>query len=719
MVEGGGHLEAGPATGPEAAFLAQLRDDHVQIGPRPLRTDRDQPRALTVRVASPVAPPRGVPALPVWCNLLDEHGALVEGVGDDWRARHRHSPTLRVTAPRPGRYTAKVYVNAGRPGARTLVREFRVYAAAEETVARDDAARLAKGGRAETGSYRDLLAAALAAEALTARDDAASRARAAALLETVAAKLDAIEPAVHRAGKQFGMGRNVMTVRFEAAREGVHAWLVELRNDMPVAAALKVRLVQAAETEIKLGLGERTDTRELRGVDDATWTTTKLVAAGEAAMVLVPVALQSAAAVASGEVSATTVYLWAGRHPFLALALSEFVVSHAVAIGEAGGLRPYLRSYTDADSTTDRLMLFLQILMDLGNVYQASQSDRAGPVPEIEGPDRPGPVPAPRMPKEREVPAPRMPKEGELAAPVVPRGGARPAGVEPEGDSAPETGPAPKGAGVDGDESTPAPRRSSEDEREGVATPAGARVPVASGEEAPRPVVATAMRKAGMARAAVERVLEIAKDLEVRISFRPTNPRAAELRAQGAEPKPETIKANTVNELDVRLGMPKEHLGKVAHWNGWRLPSDIDAVEARDPALAQQIRDRYASRLRDYAAQAAKMEQLQAGGKIKIEDGVVYNAKSGNVYTGDYDLYAITELDGTPIPEGTPRYEQVAGELEKPEVGIQHGPLRDWKVTTPEDVARKAALIEGHETRQDIVTFGPDDDFRVGGQRQP
>ena len=234
----------------------------------------------------------------------------------------------------------------------------------------------------------------------------------------------------------------------------------------------------------------------------------------------------------------------------------------------------------------------------------------------------------------------------------------------------------------------------------------------------PRLAVAKAMQRAGMTRAAVERLFEILnkyKKLGLRLTFRPTNPKTAALLAEGALPKPETIKANTVNKEDLYLGMPAEHEAKVAHWDGWRLPKDIDAIEARDPALAKGIRDRYASRLKDFKEQAQDMERMRAKGTIAIKDGIVYEGQSGQVYTGDYDLYSIDGVDGH-IPEGSPLYDEIAEELRAPPISIQHGPLVDWPAEKPADVARKAALIARHKERQDLVTFGPDDGLQVGGQ---
>ncbi|MBK7073686.1 MAG: hypothetical protein IPH44_15420 [Myxococcales bacterium] len=281
-------------------------------------------------------------------------------------------------------------------------------------------------------------------------------------------------------------------------------------------------------------------------------------------------------------------------------------------------------------------------------------------------------------------------------------------------DESPEGASTVRPAGEEADETPRAGEQRGEDES---STAAGERGTPAVVEPPPRPVVEAAMQRAGMTRAAVERVFEIANQFGVWLTFRPTNPKAAELLAEGALPKTKEIKANTVNKEDLYLGMPPEHEAKVAHWDGWRLPKDLAAIEARDPGLAKRIRDRYASRLKDYAEQAQDMDRLQKKGVVTIKDGIVYDAKSGKVYTGDYDLYSIDGPDGH-IPEGSPLYNKIANELRKSPVSIQHGPLADWPAETPADVARKEALIARHKASQDLVTFGPGDLFFVG-DRQP
>ncbi|MBL8623933.1 MAG: hypothetical protein JNK64_21680 [Myxococcales bacterium] len=719
-VEGGEHLQAEANTGPEAEFLRQLDPAQIKVGPT-LRMERDRPLPLKVYLRSPLALPRGVPPLPVWCNFFDGHGAKLDNAGGDWRAKHDRSPRLRFTVPAPGRYRVEVHVNAGRPGARVLERVFQVRPTTERNAAADEATQLAKrGGAAPVGTYREMLVAVLAAQRLTERGDPDSYQRALALLRPVKERLHAIWPAVLERAGHYGYARNAIDRRFGAAMDAVNAWVVWLATDAKIATDRLVTAFEGSVAEIKMGTGEQVDDRDLRALDGAAITTAKAVGVATAVVVLLPVAVELGA-MAGAEFTASSLARWVAMNPFKATALAEFVASHAIAIGEAGGLRNYVRGLKD-----DPFAAVLIVLMDFQSIRSAAHADSA---PVDGGSSGARPLPAGEAPP----PAPRLlgPGSGEEVdvAPAAPRPAAPgtvadappTAGVRPgraAGEAvAPTAGPRRAGpagealtpttgkrAGADAEDAPRAPRVDDE--------PAPARAPtprLAVDADPPSPMVAKGMKAAGMTKDAVEAVLRIAKAFKVRISFRPTNLHAAAQLARGAEPKPESIKANTVNELDVHLGMPKEKLGLVAHWKGWRLPGNISELEVSDPALAKRIRARYDERMASYDKYAAEIDGLVKKGHVRIEDGIVHNNKTGNAYTGDYDLYAITELDGTPIPEGSRKYKKIAKELKEPPVAIQHGPLKDWPAKSAEAIEHKRRLIDRHEKDQDIVNIGPDD----------
>ncbi len=661
-VEGGQQLEAEANTGPEAEFLRQLEPAHIKLGPA-LRMERDRPLPLEVYVKSPLALPRDVPSVPVWCNFFDARGAKLDNAGGDWRAKHERSPRLRFTVPAPGRYRVEVHVNAGRPGARVLERAFLVRPTSERNAASDEASQLAKrGGAAPVGTYREMLVAVLAARALTERGDPASYQRAIELLEPVRARMQEIFPTVLERSRGYGYSRNAIDLRFGGAQSAIRAWVARLELGSTIKPDPLVTEFEAGMAEIKMGTGEKVDDRDLRALDGAAVTSAKAVGIATAVVVLLPVAAELGA-MAGAKLTASTIGAWAATHPMQALALAEFVIGTGIGIGEAGGPGAYIDGLKE-----DIPLTILQILIDIANYQQAGAADK-----ELQQGPRGGgmrELPAGEAP----APAPKQlgPGSGEEVGGPPARGRRGPAPADEEGGRVPAARPA---------------------------------VEV----DPPSPIVAKGMQAAGMTKDAVEAVLRIAKAFKVRISFRPTNPHAAAQLAKGAEPKPESIKANTVNELDVHLGMPEKKLGLVAHWKGWRLPGNIGELDVSDPALAKRIRARYDERMASYDKYAAEMDGLVKGGQVKIEDGIVHNNKTGNAYTGDYDLYSITELDGTPIPEGSRKYKKIAKELKEPPVAIQHGPLKDWPAKSAEAIEHKRRLIDRHEKDQDIVNIGPDD----------
>ena len=441
-VDGGEHLEA-----TEAEFLAQLHPSHVRVGPTPLRMEPGRPHEVAVRVFSPAAPPRGAKPIPVVCDLVSSEGETLAIADGTWRAEHHRSPVLRVIVQEPARYQAVVRVNAGRPGERILKTSFRVTRATEETVAHDQGVRLAKGhGKVAVTTYRDLLAAVSAARALTDAGDPKSYERARALLAPVRDRLWEIYPRVVEAREQFGFARNVMDLHFDAARAGIDGWVTRLHMGGTIATKELVTRFEAAETEIKLGIGEQTDTGDLRAADRAAWRTTKVVGVATAVVVLLPVAVEVGASVGA-RVTASAVSRWAAAHPYLALAVAEIVLTNGIAIGEAGGLDNYVDGLKQNIPQTA-----VQVFMDFVAVWVAHGADQPPKAPAGNRGGRP-----------REQPAGEAPPSGNRKAlppaggeePGGPPAGSAPAGASGSVDPESSTMPVPKSAVVVADEAAP------------------------------------------------------------------------------------------------------------------------------------------------------------------------------------------------------------------------------------------------------------------------
>ena len=150
----------------------------------------------------------------------------------------------------------------------------------------------------------------------------------------------------------------------------------------------------------------------------------------------------------------------------------------------------------------------------------------------------------------------------------------------------------------------------------------------------------------------------------VKAHMRPTNPDSrAWLEAGRAHPKPEMLKAKTINQLDVELGYPKENIGTV----GCRRPDPLPAAKpaAMTDAHWSKLQKRHGQRMTEYTDQAAKLQYLEKKGLIVWDQktGIIYNKQTMKPYCGDHDTFAIVDaVSGKPV---SPRMnEQINRELQ-------------------------------------------------------
>ena len=111
-------------------------------------------------------------------------------------------------------------------------------------------------------------------------------------------------------------------------------------------------------------------------------------------VVLVPVAVEIGAA-AGVEVIPGMVMRWAGTHPFLALAVAEFVLANGIAIGEAGGLDNYIEGLK-----ADPFATGVQVFLDFVAIWLGSRGNRRRPGGGGVNAAR-SPHPMPRHPRRR------------------------------------------------------------------------------------------------------------------------------------------------------------------------------------------------------------------------------------------------------------------------------------------------------------------------------
>jgi hypothetical protein len=244
-------------------------------------------------------------------------------------------------------------------------------------------------------------------------------------------------------------------------------------------------------------------------------------------------------------------------------------------------------------------------------------------------------------------------------------------------------------------------------------------------------------------------VTETCQKHQVIIDMRGTNAEAPRLLADRNLPKPEGIKAKTIDELDTYIGFRKEDQGLV----GYKEPTP--PVQSEVPANKwADVQDRYQKRLDEFKDLAHDMknlslppgsrDQFAAAGfdkQIAVDgNGVIRVVEAeggaGVGFTGDHDIFQITNVDGTPV--SGEKYNEIVSELVQKGVGVQHGAHMHWDVapkpvppvpyapspgmkpTTPEDAAALykdptkmfEGIAESHMPaptgKKDLYRFAPD-----------
>ncbi len=516
--DGGDSQAIAENTGPEAGFLRQLTARDIVQSPQRLRLERGRPGTVNFLPMSAEPLPGEAAPVPLYCKLLGRDGQAVDEIGGTWHPLMATGPLLTLTVPGPEKYGVELHVNAGRPGGRVLTWRLRVHAADEEDVASDEGSRLRAAASNDdhappppVETYRDMLAAVLAAAELTDQGDEQSYARAIKMLEPVVERLHAIYPRLIEKRSEYGAGQQAIDLRFGTARGSTKAWLARLRGEGTINAAEKVNNFRAGEDEIKLGTGEQTESSDLRGFDQASRTTATVVAVGTAAVIALPIAYGAGAA------AGTKIMLWAGANPQTALVLAEIAAGMGIQFGE-DGLDGFLRAL---ESDEDLAWTVFQILMDYLQARQGVHADNGPALPP--GRSR-GALP---------------PGSSPDALPPGPTRLALPPGAD---DSTPAPGTRTRQPGGDEPDGAP-PRRAPDETEDGATAGRGGRGQphVDAGER--KAVIARASAEAGMQEVHVGRIAALAARLKQTIIMRAGNPKSLDYHGQeGYRAKPSEVK---------------------------------------------------------------------------------------------------------------------------------------------------------------------------------
>jgi hypothetical protein len=197
--------------------------------------------------------------------------------------------------------------------------------------------------------------------------------------------------------------------------------------------------------------------------------------------------------------------------------------------------------------------------------------------------------------------------------------------------------------------------------------------------------------KSGMPVKNQRAMTETCQQHQVVIDVRGTNVEAPRRLAEGNLPKPEAIKAKSINELDTYIGFRKDDQGLV----GFKEPTP--PVESQvPPEQLADVKKRYDERLKEFHDLAKDMENLSRPPDARDQfqavafdkqvavdsNGVVRvvnkEGQAGVGFTGDHDIFQITNLDGTPVTGE--KYNEIVSELAQKGVGVEHGAHMHWDV---------------------------------------
>jgi uncharacterized protein YukE len=192
------------------------------------------------------------------------------------------------------------------------------------------------------------------------------------------------------------------------------------------------------------------------------------------------------------------------------------------------------------------------------------------------------------------------------------------------------------------------------------------------------------------------------------IDVRKTNPASVPWLHRGALPKPQSIKAKTIDKRDVLLGADPEHLGLVGYFEP-RMPPQGTMSDAEYAALRKRY-DLRVDEQRKYADTMADLASQPAGaGRFEVTDGVVYGYdRNGGrqPVAGDHDMFDIRRPDGSRLPPA--EYDRLVRDMQSAGMGVEHGAVRYWQPDTADERKIRADLLDAHKPGgEPLVRFAP------------
>ncbi|MGW5924855.1 WXG100-like domain-containing protein [Streptomyces anulatus] len=221
----------------------------------------------------------------------------------------------------------------------------------------------------------------------------------------------------------------------------------------------------------------------------------------------------------------------------------------------------------------------------------------------------------------------------------------------------------------------------------------------------------TARHAYGIPEKNFDKFRDVARDRNVVVDVRPTNPSAPKWLDAGAMPKPQDIKAKTVNEVDVLLGADADNVGLVGYFQPVLPDQGSVPVEAWDRVVS-----RFNQRSTEFHELAGKMARYEADGKFTVHEGIIFgfdDEGGRRPITGDHDLFDVSSPDGSRISH--PEHDALIDEMRAKDMAVVHGAHMFWNPPTAFDKSVFDKIVSSHEgaTGEPLLRFSPGNDHAV------
>ncbi len=250
----------------------------------------------------------------------------------------------------------------------------------------------------------------------------------------------------------------------------------------------------------------------------------------------------------------------------------------------------------------------------------------------------------------------------------------------------------------------PSPEREVEPGARGVPEPTGPRPTRLGGSASAAASDLTAQtveRQFGIPAENLRGFQEVADRYGVVLDVRPTTVEAPGLLRAGAIPKPQWLKAKTINRFDTHLGASPEDIGKVGFFDP-KLPPR--RPEGMDVDTWAKVQERHRRRLEEWTDLQGDMRRYGEKHGIAVRDKVVIS-REGKPFTGDHDVYRILFADGRLVPRELQA--EIVAAL-KP-FGVSHGPHVEWTArSVAEAVIDMLVVLEHGPAGAPLLRIGPD-----------